>query len=250
MSMFKKENISNGVNKKFLYIFLIVIIGIIVFVPGKDVKAEGEGIPTLDCPIDSASEGDTINLNSIGGNVRNNGDKDDIRLYVQYNTVSSETKGIICIKEAKLDTGASVSCSGSGSFEMPDESVQILAIGYHKVGGSWEEDTRDEKWITLIGGPAPPPGEEIECPPGSICISNPIKADTFAELIDNIIDFIFNIALLIAPIMFIIAGFSYITAAGDPAKIKKSGDIVIWTGIGLIVVLLSKGIIQVIQDIF
>ena len=86
-------------------------------------------------------------------------------------------------------------------------------------------------------------------PDGSTVICPPTKHTSFAALLDSIINFIFNIALVIAPIMFIIAGFSYITCAGDPAKIKKSADIAIYTAVGLIVVLLARGIIQVIQDI-
>ena len=92
--------------------------------------------------------------------------------------------------------------------------------------------------------------EEFICLPGAICIENPLKAKTFEELVNNIVNFIYKLALLIAPIMFIIAGLAFITAAGDPAKIKQAKDIALWTAIGLMVVLMATGIIKVIQEIF
>jgi len=81
-------------------------------------------------------------------------------------------------------------------------------------------------------------------------IDNPITSDSFADLASKIIEFIFYIALAIAPIMFIVAGLAFITAAGDPEKIKRAKDIVLWTVIGLMIVLMATGIIQVIEEIF
>ncbi|MCK4520866.1 hypothetical protein KAT95_03345 [Candidatus Parcubacteria bacterium] len=98
--------------------------------------------------------------------------------------------------------------------------------------------------------PGPPPVVEPECPPGSICIDNPITSTSFEDLVNSIVNFIFMLAIAIAPIMFIIAGFAFITAAGDPAKVQKAKDIALWTAIGLMVVLMAYGIINVIKEIF
>ena len=84
----------------------------------------------------------------------------------------------------------------------------------------------------------------------AIEIENPVEAETIDELVENIINFIFYLALLIAPIMFIIAGLAFITAAGDLAKVQRAKDIVLWTVIGLVIVLLAKGIIAIIKEIF
>lgn len=83
-----------------------------------------------------------------------------------------------------------------------------------------------------------------------IRIDNPLKADSFAELIDNIIKFIFNLALWLAPIMFIIAGFYYITAVGDPQKIKTAKDIILYTIIGLIIIISARGLVELLKMIF
>jgi hypothetical protein len=94
------------------------------------------------------------------------------------------------------------------------------------------------------------PGEKAKCPEGAFCIENPICASTFEQLIGSLVNFIFYLALAIAPIMFIIAGLSFVTAAGDPAKIQKARDIALWTAVGLVVILMAKGIISLIIEIF
>lgn len=81
-------------------------------------------------------------------------------------------------------------------------------------------------------------------------IENPLKANTFWEFIDNIINFIFYLAIAIAPIMFIIAGFWFIGAAGDPEKIKTAKQMILWTLVGLVIVFSAKGLIALFQEIF
>ena len=83
---------------------------------------------------------------------------------------------------------------------------------------------------------------------GGVTIDNPITSETFEDFIAKIAKWLFNIALVVAPIMFVIGGFYYITAQGDPAKIKKAGDLITWTAIGLIVIMLTNGIIKLLKD--
>lgn len=83
---------------------------------------------------------------------------------------------------------------------------------------------------------------------GGVTIVNPITSKTFEEFIGKIAKWLFNVALVVAPIMFVIGGFYYITAQGDPAKIKKAGDLITWTAIGLIVIMLTTGIIKLLKD--
>lgn len=80
-------------------------------------------------------------------------------------------------------------------------------------------------------------------------ISNPLDAETFEELIENLIDFIFWVAVAIIPLMVIIAAFYFITSAGNPDKIKTAKNIILYTVIGFTIVLLAKGIVSVIKQI-
>lgn len=84
----------------------------------------------------------------------------------------------------------------------------------------------------------------------SISIANPLRATTFNALILAIVNIIFTIALALAPLMIIIAGFYFMTAAGDPAKIQTAKQIILWTLIGLLIILLSRGIITLFRTVF
>ena len=83
----------------------------------------------------------------------------------------------------------------------------------------------------------------------AINIENPIKYNTFVELINAIIIFIYEISLVLATLFIVIAGFYFVTASGDPAKIKTGQDIIKYTLIGLLIILLATGLIAVIKSV-
>ncbi len=78
---------------------------------------------------------------------------------------------------------------------------------------------------------------------------NPLEYETFGELIDAIIDFIFYIAVVVAPLMIIIGAFYLLTAGGDPKKIGTGKNIIISTLIGLAIVMLARGLIAMIESV-
>lgn len=80
-------------------------------------------------------------------------------------------------------------------------------------------------------------------------IENPLKYDTFEDLINAFINFIFWVGIAIAPIMILIAGFNFLTAGGDPKKVDTAKKIILYTVIGLAIVLLAKGLIGIIKQI-
>jgi len=80
-------------------------------------------------------------------------------------------------------------------------------------------------------------------------INNPIEYNTFGELTKAIINYIYKIAFILAPLFIVIAGFYFITASGDPAKIETGKKIILYTSIGLLIILLSYGLIAVIQNV-
>jgi len=87
-------------------------------------------------------------------------------------------------------------------------------------------------------------------PSGSgLTIQNPLKANNFEDLVNYLIKFVFYIALAIAPLMIIIAGFFWITSAGDPARVKTAQTIILYTSIGLAVILLARGLIAIIKSV-
>lgn len=83
----------------------------------------------------------------------------------------------------------------------------------------------------------------------AITFENPFKNVTFEKLIKNIFDFIFWVTMAVAPIMIIVAAFYFLTSGGNPEKVNKAKKIVFFTFLGLIIVLLARGIISVIEQL-
>lgn len=85
------------------------------------------------------------------------------------------------------------------------------------------------------------------CPSGSVCLNNPLTATSTEGVVNSIINVIFVLALAITPLMIIISGFYWVTSAGDPKKIEQAKNIIIYTAIGLSVILLSKALVAAIK---
>jgi len=80
-------------------------------------------------------------------------------------------------------------------------------------------------------------------------LESPIEHETFGDLIDAIIKFVFNIALVLAPLFIIIGGFYFVAAAGDPSKIETGKKIIFYTLIGFLIILISRGLVVVLKDL-
>ncbi len=84
---------------------------------------------------------------------------------------------------------------------------------------------------------------------GQTTIENPLGHDTFADLINAIVVFVRTVALFVAPIVFIVAGFMYYTAGGNPEQAKKATDLIKYAVVGLVIILIANGITYLIADI-
>jgi len=80
-------------------------------------------------------------------------------------------------------------------------------------------------------------------------LENPLESESFAEVMAGVLNFVWYIAIAVVPIMLILAGFYFVTAAGDSNKIKTAKDILLWTLLGFGLIALSKGIVQLVMDI-
>ena len=81
-------------------------------------------------------------------------------------------------------------------------------------------------------------------------IPNPLgKGVGFEGIINALIDFIFSIAVVLVPLMVIVGGFMIVTSAGNTEQIAQGKKIIMWTVIGLLVMLLSKGLVQLIETL-
>lgn len=89
----------------------------------------------------------------------------------------------------------------------------------------------------------------LSSPVLAVTIPNPLQATSFTDLINGIIDFIFRLSLAVVPLMIVIAGVIFITGAGDTGKIQQAKNIILYTIIGFVIILLAKSITTIIRDI-
>lgn len=68
-------------------------------------------------------------------------------------------------------------------------------------------------------------------------------------VLDKITNYVFFGLLIIAAISIMIAGYNFITAAGDPDKTKTARNFVLYALIGVLVGFLAKGLIYFVENI-
>jgi len=70
------------------------------------------------------------------------------------------------------------------------------------------------------------------------------------DIVDAIFDFIFWVALIIVPLIVLVAAFMFVTAAGNAERINTAKRLILYTAIGLGVIILARVLIGVIREIF
>lgn len=76
---------------------------------------------------------------------------------------------------------------------------------------------------------------------------NPITSNTLDQVISNLTDFVFTIALIICPLVIIIGGFLFVTASGDPKKVEVGKQMIFWALVGLAIAMLAKGAVVLLR---
>lgn len=84
-------------------------------------------------------------------------------------------------------------------------------------------------------------------------IKNPIGSDSFAELIKRIAQEIRPIAITFSVVFIIYSGFLFVTASGNPEKLKSARTTFTWTIVGTAIVvgasLLAEVVINTIRNL-
>lgn len=84
----------------------------------------------------------------------------------------------------------------------------------------------------------------------AVTIQPPVKWKNFNDLINKLIDFVFYIAVVVLPLVIMYGGFKYITAQGDPKKVNEATKMLIYAGVGFLIMLIAKGAVALIDSIF
>jgi formate-dependent nitrite reductase membrane component NrfD len=83
----------------------------------------------------------------------------------------------------------------------------------------------------------------------SVALKNPLAFNTLQEFIVAILDVIVIIATPIVVVFIVLAGFNYVTAQGNPSKIKDASNALMYAIIGGILILGAKAISLIIADL-
>lgn len=102
-------------------------------------------------------------------------------------------------------------------------------------------DNWSERRSFLTQDLTPPPDDGDGDGTGPVDLTNPLQAGTLQEAVDAFIKFLFYLAMAVAPILIVYAGFLILTAGGDATKIKKARQIILWTLVAVAVILFAKG---------
>lgn len=84
----------------------------------------------------------------------------------------------------------------------------------------------------------------------AINVANPISTSDFAKLVENVLLWVLSVAGSLAIFAFIVGGIMYMTSSGDEQKANSAKKVIMWTIIGLTLILASYAIIVVIDAIF
>ena len=104
--------------------------------------------------------------------------------------------------------------------------------------------------ICLGGDPATPDKQEGLCQkPTGIAICNPLQSTNFTGVVDKILNILFFVAIAVAPVMIIVAGFKFLTGGGNPETLQGARQMLIWTAVGFGIILLSKGIVMILRSV-
>ena len=90
----------------------------------------------------------------------------------------------------------------------------------------------------------------VNPPSGNIIFRPPGRIKTLSEIVNEVLDYIFWIAIVLTPLLIIIAAFYFIFSGGSRERIATAKRIIFYAIIGFIVALLSKAIIGIIRSIF
>lgn len=99
--------------------------------------------------------------------------------------------------------------------------------------------------LTNVRADVPPAGTGT--PP--LTIQNPLQAESFTELAKNIATWMIKIGVPVAVIMIIYSALLFMTAAGNEEKITKAKKALMWSLIGLALLLSSRALIELIKNI-
>jgi len=79
-------------------------------------------------------------------------------------------------------------------------------------------------------------------------LCDPIKAQSFAEFVNNILDVVIQIGYVVIVFFIVYCGFLFVTARGNPEQLSTAKTALLWTCIGAAILLGAKVLETAIQS--
>jgi len=111
-------------------------------------------------------------------------------------------------------------------------------------------DSSPEYTFSTESMPAPPGPPNGNGGGGTFDLTNPLDAETLQEALNSFLNFLFFLAMALAPILIIYAAYLILASGGDAAKINRGKQIILWTLIAVAIVLFAKGFPALIKGAF
>lgn len=86
-------------------------------------------------------------------------------------------------------------------------------------------------------------------PTGQTCICNPLNYGKLTDIIPRIVNYLFTLASLVAPAMIVVGAILFMTAGGSPQRVSTAKKVILWTIVGFLIILFSKGLINLVNYI-
>jgi len=85
--------------------------------------------------------------------------------------------------------------------------------------------------------------------PGPIVAQQgPVTITGWVEVLMTVIRWIYTIVFILAVFFILLAAFFFVTSQGDPEKVTKARNMLMYAVIGIVVALLSFGIVTLVQN--
>ena len=104
--------------------------------------------------------------------------------------------------------------------------------------------------LSLIGAIYPLSIQADDASVFSLDVKSPLQYHNLMELANSIVNILVWVAFAVLTISILYAGFMFIGSGGDTTKIKKAKDALVYTLVGLLIILFSKFIIAIIKGVF
>lgn len=72
---------------------------------------------------------------------------------------------------------------------------------------------------------------------------------TLSDVIDGLLNILWTVAVVVVIVVFILTGILFLTARGEPDKIKQARDAVVWGTVGTAVILISASILLIVRGL-